>query len=406
MNMKATTFLLASQTFSGARHSNSNALHWAMALALAVSVSLSSATVQAETPCDACSTSCDCSQCYSKGDTRRNLLYQSLDTVAGGIERLFRLNQSCTATCCSETRCDGTCVSASCGSGMSDCQCDVNLHPLPSVPPVQAAPVPTVEPSLHPVAPPRSTPQIRRTNPRLPSVPPLDRATKPSVPETPTPRPSLPGNLEPAIVEPATDPPASKPAPKPEPTRPTDSAPRLPAEMSQPRLVPTQPAQELPPAAEPSTPPSVPAPSEPSTDSIDDLFGAPTESPQPATPQPPAESNEKGSIFDALEDLEDLNDPFEEDARRLREPYRGIRPTGLRRSSSGSRVPYRSVYPNRTQPQQRQGASPRSANSTIGSGLRPAQHIEPLRPVNHEQPIGLQPLGATRVLAPYRASRH
>ncbi|MCA9139133.1 MAG: hypothetical protein KDB00_20310 [Planctomycetales bacterium] len=107
----------------------------------------------------------------------------------------------------------------------------------------------------------------------------------------------------------------------------------------------------------------------------------PTESKPRTLPKPKIENqpepNKEGSIFDTLDNLDD---PFQEDAARLRREYGSIRPTG-NRSATGS------------------------APQSIGSGLRPAKEIESLRPVSHEESIVLKPIGQRRILAPYRPSR-
>ncbi|MEM0926047.1 MAG: hypothetical protein AAGJ83_08420, partial [Planctomycetota bacterium] len=118
----------------------------------------------------------------------------------------------------------------------------------------------------------------------------------------------------------------------------------------------------------------------------------PSENPAPDTApaQPlPAPKKEKGSIFD------ELNDPFLEDARRLNQPYRPVRPSAFRTNQSGelpltqprlNRIDYRQMQP-------------------IGSGLRLAPAPATLRPVNHEEPAARKPMGGRRVLTPYRQSR-
>lgn len=309
--------------------------HLTAFLLIAASASiLSTGRVTAGTPCDAlphaCDAgACDCGTCRSPHLRCQNPILQTLDTVAGGIEKIFGLDRCTSAGC----------TSASCGSSCCDGGCDAGL---PMV--FERSPTPIEHHHHHDAAPEKTSP--RHASPSLPIVPPL------------APAPSQPKMTKPRIVTPDAAPALLEPEAR-------EVAPRVP-EMTAPRLVPTE--------MQPRT------------------------LPEPKNEVQP-EPKKDGSIFDALDNLDDLDDPFQEDAARLRRQYGSIRPTGLR--SSTAKIPaYRTALP-----PQNDRPAPRLLPQPVGSGLRPAMTIEPLRPVSHEEPIDVNPMGTRRILAPYRASR-
>ena len=342
-----------------------------LAASLLVAISTSATPVSADTACDtykpSCSAElCECGHCGSSHSFQNTPLYQTLDTVAGGIERLFGLDRC-------KTHCDQGCDSA---PYLIPIQADmppmVVPHPPVAPQPVQPTAPTTAAPTTAPpttaaptTAPPAPLPKPVETTPQLPAVPPLDS------------RPTAPKMSEPRIVTPEATPPSlptlpEEPSTEPEPGQQEPGQPESEtsepqivnpddAEMSAPRLVPVQPNPVAPSEASPLRLPET-------------------------TPEPATEPKEEGSIFDALDDLDD---PFLEDAARLKRQY-GVIPTSELRTAK--QIPaYRPVRP----PQQ---TSPRPlpTQQPIGSGLRP---------VSHEEPVQLRPMGSRRVLAPYRPSR-
>ncbi|MDV6030858.1 MAG: hypothetical protein F9B45_12315 [Phycisphaera sp. RhM] len=325
----------------------------------------------AETACDAYSASsnqgpCDCGSCGKTGRTS-NPIYKTLDTVAGGIEKLLGLDRCCNAGCTTHG-CDGGCDSA---PWMTDLES--------TTPPVLQIPNPPA--ATKPLAPPSTA------APRLPTVPPLAPAPRQAAPKQATPTPETPKPAAPAPPDPAQssrrqEPPAVPPAAEPT-GRPTLTPP------------PTIPAEPVP-TPRPATP-AMPLP-EPGSDSPDPLSdpqitppSLPDMPPTPNPVEPPTQPKKEGSIFDALDDLEDLDDPFQEDAARLRRQYGSIRPM-LERASRVIAKTYQPVYPTPKTPTQ----LPQKPERAVGSGLRP---------VSHEEPIQLRPMTSRRVLAPYRPSR-
>lgn len=236
---------------------------------------------------------------------------------------------------CGKCSCDATACDACCDSA-------IGLAPISTQPkPMQAAPAPQ----------PKHT--TRKSAPRLPSVPPLD-------PQSQEIKPRM---TEPRIVNPQAELPLPPPAPK-------QTTPK----MTEPRLVPNdateveQPILPMPNDAVPSDKNTAPAP------------------------------KDDGSIFDALDNLDNLDDPFKEDTSRVKRPYGSIRPTGLRSTSPlPSYRPARHIH----------GPAPagQAPKQPVGSGLRPALTVEPLRPVSYEQPVPVAPSNSRRVLPPYRRSR-
>ena len=284
---------------------------------------------------------CDhgCDACGSATTKLRNPLFSTLDTVAGGIEKALGLDR-CKSTCgCSTPACD----TASCD------RCAIG--PVEMVPaPVHAAPMK-----------PRTAP--RQVTPSLPSVP----AMQPRAIDT-TPRKVQP--FEPRLVEPEAQP-EIRPIPK---------------TSQESRQIPTQPRQTRPvPEPEPALP--IAPDSEPTPLPRPNVEpDSPFDNPLPPTPMPePTAPKKESSPFDILDqELDNLDDPFKEDALNLRKPYRPIRPTGLRSSSHHRR----------------------QRDAAIGSGLRPVIGTAFLQPVSHEEPVsGLKPLGGGGKLAPYRGSK-
>lgn len=310
--------------------------------------SVGSEVSAADCSCDTCKpvADCGCAAPQTKLRVRFNPVYDTLDSLAGGIEHVFGLDR-CKQNCgCDELACDA----------MPNCGCGVNASPTPMMPPHALSPMPSAT---------QTTPRMQ---PRLPSVPSLDsypsepRMVSPierSVDGTPADEPPANGLRDPMpgteTIPQSTTPPVTEPGVN----DPSESSPN----MTMPRIVPG----ETPPAG------------------VEDVQTQPL-------PVPADTPKDDGSIFD------ELNDPFMEDARRLRKPYQPIRPTGLRPMNSGQ-APSRSRLPRSTRSVQP------ASQKVIGSGLRLAPASAPLRPVSHEEPVALQPLGGGRVLAPYRRSR-
>ncbi|WP_145388563.1 hypothetical protein [Stieleria neptunia] len=322
----------------------------------------------AETPSNAYSASrtpclCDCGSC-GKAGRPSNPVYQTLDTVAGGIEKLLGLDRCCEAGCATHA-CDGGCDSA---PWMMDLE---STHPpmlqIPD-PPATAQPM---------AKPPNAAPQLPTVPPLAPA--PKQAAPKQAAPKVAPPKPAAPASPAPPQSSRRQTIPAVPPAAKP-PAPPTLAPPpAIPAEpMPTPR--PERPAMPLPePDAESPAPLGTPDLSPPSRPNL-----PPTPSPVDPPQQPPKE----GSIFDALDDLDD---PFQEDAARLQRQYGSIRPM-LERASRVLTPTYQPVYPTPKTPMQ----FTQKPDRAVGSGLRP---------VNHEEPIELRPMTSRRVLAPYRPSR-
>ncbi|MCC9601057.1 hypothetical protein LOC67_10915 [Stieleria sp. JC731] len=381
-------------------------------------------TVHADTPCDTYEPSCgaglcDCGSCGlghtelftaagcddagcdSCGPRRpHNPLFATLDKFAGGIEKTLGLDKC-------------KCVPAA-----KACKCGVShshaypVEMIPSVPgeaaplkPLQipaspkqhsAAPsLPSVPPTEVPSEDPPSTePNLRPTPPRIIDSEPntVEPPAAESVPQPsqtmPEPAETLPPKITPSTPEPPAPLQIAPQEVLPEPTEPETMLPETP--FGDPALPdPAMPDSALPLPEmndSPNTTPSIPTPS----DDLDSIFNEPATPPAesatpPATPQP------EKSPFDILdEELNNLDDPFSEDARNLRQPYRPVRPVGVR-SSSFERP---------------------SSAKPIGSGLRPASNLRPisspalLKPVSHEEPINqLSPLGGGGQLTPYRARR-
>jgi len=367
-------------------------------------VAVSTHVAPAGEPCDVYIPSCGRGLCdcghrgAHSGTARRSLmknpLYRTLDTVAGGIESVLGLNK-CTHTGCDGIGCDAA-PHDSFGTGMSQEWSGPVVHAHPhAITPPQAAP-----------ARPRTSPQPNP--PRLPAVP------------------ELPDSPEAAEMVPPTEaiPRATMPRPLPQPRR-QETSPRRPlrgepqtgpaqppaTEMSSPRIVPSQPAvpNEVEPTPAPKPKPKEAADPFPS-ENIPDLELPEMPLPQrdpAAPPSKPEAKNPKANPFDTLPDVEELNDPFSDDAARLRSrSFQPTTPTGLR---SSAMPPRRAVHPMRygkpgvpalrLQPPAKTSAAP------VGSGLRPVTHVGPLRPVNHEEPVGLAPLGGGSTVPPYRPSR-
>lgn len=308
-----------------------------------------------ELACGTMRAGCGCGHCGKSSSSSNNPIYQSLDTLAGGIERVLGLDR------CRSSECDSLACDSSCDDGHW-------MIPLESAPP--SKPLTRADQDAAP-RPPRVVP------PRLPAVPPL------------SPLPQEPKRSQPRIVTPK----AESTTPRIEPSPPTlrDTEP-LPPAMTPPRIVP---AESLPTEPEMSLDPlEAPAESELSP-RVD-----PQDRPSPDKPEVPPKK--EGSIFDALEDLDD---PFEEDARRLRRQYGSLR--SLLQDSPDPIAP--AFHPGKLQPLTPvgNGIAPElnSPGNAIGSGLRPAKTVQPLRPVSHEEPVELKPIGGRRVLAPYRPSR-
>ena len=330
----------------------------------------------ADTACDAYSASgnqalCDCGRCGKTGRAP-NPIYKTLDTVAGGIEKLLGLDRCCNAGC-STHGCDGGCDSA---PWMMDLES--TSAPMLQIPGPPAMTRPMAKPPT--------------ATPRLPTVPPLAPAPKQAAPKQAAPKQAAPMLETPKAAAPAspdpkqssrrqdipTVPPAAKPPAQPKLTPP----PTIPAE-SMPTPRPESPAMPLPePGADAPDPFGDPQMTPP---------GLPDLTPPPSPAEPTPQPKKEGSIFDALDDLEDLDDPFEQDAARLRRQYGSIRPM-LERSSRVIAKTYQPVYPTSNTPTQ----LPPNTERAVGSGLRP---------VNHEEPIHLRPMTSRRVLAPYRPSR-
>jgi hypothetical protein len=218
--------------------------------------------------------------------------------------------------------------------------------------------------------------------------------------------PKAPSQIITPKTAPAPDfksPPRSAP---PEPATPDTAPPKPPEtiqrerEMSQPRVVPAQPAPSKVP--EPETSPQIPIP-ELGTDSpgVNGNEAAPPKSLEfpglPEAPKVDPAPNKQDSIFDALDD------PFIEDAARLRQPYQPIRRAKNGPSAKPTRTSYLINPTTRTGDQTRPNV--RQNREAVGSGLRTAKFVAPLRPVSHQEPIEAGPMVKKRVLAPYRASR-
>lgn len=275
---------------------------------------------------------CGCGNSHRKTGLMNNPLYRTLDTVAGGIEHVLGLDR---------------CGNSACDSG----SCDV--APWSSISPMMEGAVEYAAPVM----------------PRLPKVPSMQ-----DLPDAPEVR----ENAEDATPQrlPAPQPhSAPSEAASPKPIQPRPVRPKAP-EMSPPRIVPSQPRQ---PELLPEPQPSEPQPSKPRL--------------KPIEPQPelilPEEEPKKESPFDALEDL---NDPFSDDAARLRLPYDPARPASSRTSggrASGGRT----------------DADRPITSGPIGSGLRTVNHEEVMRLKPLGAPAGLRPLGGGKTLAPYRVSR-
>ncbi|WP_436715869.1 hypothetical protein U8335_27060 [Roseiconus lacunae] len=360
-------------------------------------ISLGALPVVAGTPCDihgpgcgvdvcdscdgapewfAAASQCDDAGCDAIGQGQRrkphNPLYGALDAVAGGIEKTLGLDR------CKSKR---ACSCGSCGTGS-------HLHTLPfdamhAIPAVPGSIEPLMPRSRHQPTQPRDA-----TTPSLPSVP-ADESIEldPSGLGHPSQPPTAPvppkSELLPDPKSPANPTTPERQLP---PARETSPALPMPAQPTPSDVMPSEafPSEPMPRDAAPASPfqddvQPMPQPS----DDLDNIFDD-TESPMPQpTPRntPPAQK----SPFDILdEELDQLDDPFKEDANSLRQPYQPIRPTGVRASS------YRRSRP--SQP--------------VGSGLRPVSGPALLQPVNHEEPIGgLAPLGGGGKLVPYRAKR-
>lgn len=346
------------------------------------SLAIPANTVSAGTPCDTYIPSCDCGQCEIQAPIcgcgkcgksklfRHNPLYRTLDTLAGGIEKVLGLDQ-----CEGGSSCDDSCDS---GNWMMSAQ-PMLLMAQPSM----SAPIPVPLVPAAPLKSPQTTPP-QTTPPQLPTVPPLE--TEPNQP-----REFQPEVLKPRISQPRIVAPKAEPARELEPLR-TEPLRPLP---SQPDPQPQAPIETTGPTPRMTAPRIVPgeSPASPSEQATDALELPPAKSTPGAKPTPKKE----GSLFDALDDLDD---PFSEDAARLSEPYQQIRPTGYR-SSGIPRHSYRPVYPLPAKTQRHVQPN----HKVIGSGLRPADRVELLRRVSHEQPIEPQAAVGRRVLAPYRASR-
>ncbi|MEM6469968.1 MAG: hypothetical protein AAF802_10475 [Planctomycetota bacterium] len=274
-----------------------------------------------------------------------NPVYHTLDSLAGGIEHVLGLDRCKRGCGCDELPCDSI---GGCNCGMPDRMPAIHSMPMPI----------SGGGSSHGLTPPRST------QPRLPLVPSLN--------DLPT---------ESRMVSPVE--------------RPVDRMPANPAGESTPRNVP--PANGLRDSA-PRSDAQPSASSEPGKMTMPRVVPSETSPPADIPTQPlpqPKSKGDEGSIFD------ELNDPFMEDARRLRQPYQPIRPSALRTIESRSN---RNVMP---QPIRARSTSfdSRPAAGPIGSGLRVAPGAASLRPVSHEEPAKLKPLGGGRVLQPYRKSR-
>lgn len=383
------------------------------------SVAIPAITASAGTPCDTYIPSCggglcDCGKCEIQAPIcgcgkcgksklfRHNPLYRTLDTLAGGIEKVLGLDQ-CKVGCdsCGDDSCDS-------GNWMMSA-----LPMLPLAQPSRSAPIPV------PLVPATRLKSPSTASPRLPTVPPLE--TEPSKPREFQPQVLKPRISQPRIVSPRPEParklensvPEAAPQkleplrneplqPEPLSPRPTEPA-QQPRESPAPESLAPSPQETTGPAPRMTEPRIVPGESS-STPSELEIFGGdaqatdalnspPAKTTPDATPAPP----KKGSLFDALDDLDD---PFSEDAARLSEPYQQIRPTGYR-STGIPRRSYRPVYPLPAKTQRHVQPN----HKVIGSGLRPADRVELLRRVSHEQPIEPQAAVGRRVLAPYRASR-
>ncbi|WP_182871214.1 hypothetical protein [Stieleria mannarensis] len=309
----------------------------------AVSVLASPQATAGETACRVCPPAsgqarCDCGSCDGSGRLAKNPIYTTLDTVAGGIEKLLGLEQ-CGNSACTTTSCDGGCDSAPWMMGLG---ARTPSGPHGAIVPQPIPAPPTAKPMARPPAtlPPATTPP-------LPSAPSLAPAPPKAAPVQPPPT-----TLPPAPTEP------------------------LP-----PRTVPS----EASPVESPDR--TLPEPE----NAVPDSFPMP-----PAEPEP--QPKKEGSIFDALDDLDD---PFKEDAAQLMRQYGSIRPM-LERASKAMTPEYLPVYPT----PRRSVQIADKPEQAVGSGLRRANHaVAPLRPVSHEEPVQLRPMTSRRVLAPYRPSR-
>ena len=246
-------------------------------------------------------------------------------------------------------------------------------------------------------------------HPRLPVVPELSDDGQ--MPELIQPREVPPQRATPrALPEPRKQQ-RSAGSPQPGKAAPTPSTPPA-TEMSQPRIVPSQPRSSSQPKSSPRDTQPMPQPKvDPAPEDIPQIelpeMSLPESKPEPSPPK-----KESNNPFDTLPEVEELNDPFSEDAARLRSPYgMPTTPTGLRSSAIPQRRGVRpSSYPAPTQPGLRLMPPAKTSAAPIGSGLRPVSQAGPLRPVNHEEPVvsqprGLQPLGGGAPLPPYRPSR-